>query len=337
MVVLKAVGYGSDAIILANALKDEVHYLAVAYADEGIALRNAGIRLPILVLHPQLVNLQKLIDFDLEPSIYASHILEAFLDLAETNNLKKYPIHLKLNTGLNRLGFLYKELNAHISALKASNNIKIQSVFSHLAASEDLNEKKFTQDQIDNFISESNDLIHQLDGKPPMRHMLNTSGIINYAARAQFDMVRLGIGLFGFGNDNYETSQLENVLCLKSIISQIHSIEKNQTVGYNRAFVSDKLMRTATIPIGHADGIFRNLGNGKGYVYIQNQKAPIIGNVCMDMIMVDVSSITCNEGDEVLIYKDKEHIIKLATAMNTIPYELITAISNRIKRVIKKY
>ena len=165
--------------------------------------------------------------------------------------------------------------------------------------------------------------------------MLNTSGIINYASEAQFDMVRLGIGMYGFANDDAETAKLKNVIALKSVISQIQTIEKGETVGYNRAFTATDNVKTATIPIGHADGISRQFGNGVGYVYINNKQAPIVGNVCMDMIMVNVTDINCQEGDEVLIFKDQIHIEDLAKRTNTIPYELLTAISQRVKRVVK--
>lgn len=166
--------------------------------------------------------------------------------------------------------------------------------------------------------------------------MLNTSGILNYANEAQFDMVRLGIGLYGFGNDKLETSKLKNVLTLKSEISQINTIQKGDSVGYNRAFKAEKTIKSATIPIGHADGISRQLGNKNGYIFIHNKKAPIIGNVCMDMIMVDVTDIDCKEGDEVIIYNNQKHIEDLARKANTISYELLTAISQRIHRVLKK-
>lgn len=164
--------------------------------------------------------------------------------------------------------------------------------------------------------------------------MLNTSGIVNYANQAQFDMVRLGIGMYGFGNATEETNKLKNVLVLKSVISQIHTVQKGESVGYNRAYKANSTIKTATIPIGHADGISRQFGNGIGYVYINNLKAPIVGNVCMDMIMVNITEINCQEGDEVLVFKNQQHIEDLAKRINTIPYELITAISQRIRRTL---
>ncbi|MFK5957609.1 MAG: alanine racemase [Lutibacter sp.] len=334
LVVIKAFGYGSSAIEIAKYLEQKVDYFAVAYLDEGIALRNASIKKPILVLHPQKNNLKKIIEFNLEPNLYSISILKSFIEVSKELNVQNYPIHLKFNTGLNRLGFTEKNISKIISLINNQNKILVTSIFSHIAASEDLNEREFTLQQITTFQIISEKIIRQLK-TIPFKHMLNTSGILNYATEAQFDMVRLGIGLYGFGNAKNETSKLKNVLTLKSIISQIHTIKKGETVGYNRAYKAASTMRTATIPIGHADGISRHLGNGIGYVYINNQKVFIVGNICMDMIMVNISEINCNEGDEVIIYKNQQHIAALAKALNTIPYELLTAISQRVKRMLK--
>jgi len=334
LVVVKAFGYGSSAIEVAKFLEPKVDYFAVAYLDEGIELRNAGIETPILVLHPQKINFEKIINFNLEPNIYSINSLKAFIDTAKKLEIERYPIHIKFNTGLNRLGFTKDDLLEISTLINNQKEVVVKSIFSHVAASEDLNERKFTLQQINTFQSNAIEFCEQLDTKP-FKHMLNTSGILNYASEAQFDMVRLGIGLFGFANSINNTEKLKNVLTLKSVISQIHTIEKGETVGYNRAFKATSTMKTATIPIGHADGISRQLGNGVGYIYINNKKAFIVGNVCMDMIMVNISSIDCNEGDEVIIYKNQQHIEYLAKAINTIPYELLTAISQRICRGLK--
>lgn len=334
LIVVKAFGYGSSSIEIAKYLEKKVNYFAVAYSNEGIALREAGIKTPILVLHPQVANLKTLIEFNLEPNIYSERILTEFIKVSKKENKINYPIHLKINTGLNRLGFSENNIDNILTHFKNTNTIKVESIFSHIAASEDLNEKDFTLQQITTFNTISESFIQKLEYSP-IKHMLNTSGIINYSNEAQFDMVRLGIGLYGFANQQDITSTLKNVLQLKSIISQIHTIKKGETVGYNRAFKAEKIIKTATIPIGHADGISRQLSNGKGYVYINNQKAAIVGNVCMDMIMVDVTNIKCEEGDEVLIFKNQEHINQLAKNSNTISYELLTAISQRVKRVLK--
>ena len=335
LVVVKAFGYGSDAQKIAKHLEPMVDYFAVAYTDEGIALREAGIKTPILVLHPQKSNILKIIEHNLEANMYSVGILKSLLEIVKAEKLKNIPIHLKFNTGLNRLGFNKKDISEIVSLVKNQDEIYIKSIFSHIAASEDLNERAFTLQQINDFKAIANELIPQLKNVP-FKHMLNTSGIINYAEEAQFEMVRLGIGLYGFGNDKNETEKLKNVLTLKSVISQIHTIEKGESLGYNRSFIAEKTTKTATIPIGHADGISRQFGKGVGFVYINNQKAPIVGNVCMDVIMVNITGIDCNEGDEVIVYKDQQHIETISKNANTIPYELLTAISQRIKRVLKK-
>ncbi len=330
LAVVKAFAYGSDACILSKILQDEnVDYLAVAYTDEGVSLRNAGIDLPILVLHPQIINFNALIAHNLEPNIYSKNILNAFLKISKSKNLTDYPIHIKFNTGLNRLGFNVQNLREIFTLITKENSIHITSVFSHLAASEDLNENLFTKNQIASFRNIKIQIEEILNYKP-IFHLLNTSGILNYP-QAQFDMVRLGIGLFGF--DNAFSKNLKNVLTLKSIISQIHTLKKGDSVGYNRAFVCSKNSKIATIPIGHADGISRKLGNGIGSVLINKQKVPIIGNVCMDMLMVDISNIDCNEGDMVILFDSQKRIEEISQKINTIPYELLTMISQRVKRI----
>ncbi|WBX73866.1 alanine racemase [Tenacibaculum pacificus] len=333
LAVVKAFGYGSESTEIAKLLEDKVDYFAVAYSNEGIILREAGIKTPILVLHPQLQNLKDIVKYRLEPSLYNFKIFDAFLKLADEKPLMNYPVHIKFNTGLNRLGFWHSDTPTLISELKKSNNIKVESIFSHLAASEDPNEQEFTIGQINNFAYIVKQIYQHL-GYKPMIHILNTSGVINYP-QAQFDMVRIGIGLYGFANNKKETAQLKNTHSLKSIISQIHIIQPGETVGYNRAFVATKPTRSATIPIGHADGISRKLGNKEGFVFVNNTPVPIIGNVCMDMIMVDVSKIECNEGDEVILFNHQQHIEYIAHKCETIPYETLTAISQRVKRMVK--
>jgi len=334
LAVVKAFAYGSSSVEIAKFLESKVAYFAVAFLNEGVALREAGIKTPILVLHPQKINLEKILKSCLEPNIYSITLLKAVIEAAKNLKIQNYPIHIKFNTGLNRLGFTKKDIPEILSLVKNQKEIEIASVFSHIAASEDLNEQEFTLQQINTFKEISTHLIPQLSNTP-FRHMLNTSGIVNYASEAQFELVRLGIGLYGFANDEAETAKLKNVITLKSVISQIQTIKKGETVGYNRAFKATDNVKTATIPIGHADGISRQFGNGVGYVYINNKKAPIVGNVCMDMIMVNVTDINCQEGDEVLIFKDQMHIEDLAKRTNTIPYELLTAISQRVKRAVK--
>ncbi len=331
--VVKAFAYGSDTVTIARKLEQlGADYLAVAYVSEGVLLREAGIQLPILVLHPLASNFEDLIAHHLEPSLYSRNILNRFLEAANAKNQKDYPIHIKFNTGLNRLGFSEADVNFIAEETKRSECIRIVSCFSHLAASEDINERDFSLNQIASFKNLSGALMDTL-GYAPMRHMLNTSGILNYP-EAQFEMVRSGIGLYGYGNQAKVDEQLRPVASLKTIISQIHEIGANQSVGYNRAFKSSHNIKSATLPIGHADGIGRQYGKGKGFVTINGKKAPILGNVCMDMIMVDVTEIDCKEGDEAIVFGPNESAENFAATANTISYEILTAISQRVKREV---
>jgi len=335
LAVVKAFAYGSDAETIANYLQDlDVDYLAVAYVSEGIQLRKAGIHKPIIVLHPQSVNFKPLIEHCLEPNLYNFRVLKEFISLANELKQNNYPIHLKFNTGLNRLGFEADSIEKITDITNPSNAIKVTSIFSHLAASEDLNELEFTQQQINVFKTIKMDF-EAFSTNKPFAHLTNTSGILNYP-EAHFDIVRTGIGLYGFGNSDIHSENLKPIAALKSIISQIHTIHKGGSLGYNRGFIADKTIKTATIPIGHADGISRQYGNGVGFVHINNQKASIIGNVCMDMIMVDVTDIDCKETDEVIIYDGSHIASSFAQSANTISYEIITATSRRIKRVVQR-
>jgi len=331
--VVKAFAYGSDAVAIAKKLEQlGVEYLAVAYVKEGVALRDAGIQTPILVLHPQPANFEELIIRCLEPSIYSPRILRAFLGTCEKLNEKSYPVHIKFNTGLNRLGFWENDIDYIIDQTQDRSEIKIVSVFSHLAASEDPKENPFTRQQIKTFEKIAKEVDEKL-GYTPFKHVLNTSGIINYP-EAQFNMVRSGIGLYGFGNEKGIDASLQPVATLKTVISQIHKIEPDESVGYNRAFTSDGYRITATLPLGHADGIGRQYGKGNTFVNVKGTLAPIIGNVCMDMIMIDVTGIDCKEGDEVIIFGKKPTADEFAATANTISYELITGISQRVKRIL---
>ncbi|MGX1927943.1 alanine racemase [Flagellimonas sp. 2504JD4-2] len=333
LAVVKAFAYGSDMVAIAQKMENlRADYLAVAYVKEGVLLRNAGIQLPILVLHPQSVNFDELIENTLEPSLYSPYVLKRFLEVAEAKNQKDYPVHIKFNTGLNRLGFWENDVDYILKQLQGRSEVKVLSIFSHLAASEDSNEKEFSKTQINTFKKISEDINQKL-GYAPFRHMLNTSGIINYP-EAQFEMVRSGIGLYGYGNDAKVDTELKPVATLKTIISQMHKIEPHESVGYNRAYKSEGYRTTATLPLGHADGIGRQYGNGKTYVSVKENKAPIIGNVCMDMIMIDVTGIDCKEGDEVIVFGENCSAEDFAASANTISYEILTAISPRVKRVV---
>ncbi len=299
--VVKAGGYGSNASEIARELIAlGADYLAVAYVSEGVELRDAGIMSPILVLHPQSINFDELIARCLEPAMYSPRILKAFIAKAEEHSQTDYPVHIKFNTGLNRLGFRENDTEWIAEILAGTSAVKVKSLFSHLAASEDHAEKEFTLNQINSFKVIADDMKSRI-GYEPMLHQSNTSAIVNYP-EAEFDMVRTGIGLYGYGNNPVIDHLLKPVLSLKTIISQIHMIKPGESVGYNRAYKASGYEKTATLPIGHADGIPRSLGNEKGSVIINGNKASIIGNVCMDMLMVDVTNIDCQEGDEVIVF-----------------------------------
>lgn len=331
LAVVKAFAYGSDALRIALHLEGlGADYFAVAYAKEGVALRQGGVTKPILVLHPQPLSFVDIIERCLEPGLYSRKVLEAFAAVAGKLGQTAYPVHIKLNTGLNRLGFGDQDMAYMADVLRASPQLKALSVFSHLAASEDVKERHFTQGQITAFHTLADKLDAHLDAQP-FRHLLNTSGIINYP-EAQFHMVRSGIGLYGYGNSAEEDKNLMPIATLKTVISQIHDIHPGNSVGYNRAFTASAKRRSATLPLGHADGIARIYGQGKSYVSIHGQKAPIIGNVCMDMIMVDVTDIDCGEGDEVIIFGPGHTAAAFAENVGTISYELLTAISQRVAR-----
>lgn len=330
LAVVKAYGYGSDPVAIANTLAPKVDYFAVAYTDEGAILRNNGITKPVLVLHSLPVNYDMMVQYNLEPSIYSLRMLDAFIEYAALHDKTHYPIHLKFNTGLNRLGFEPEEIPQIIKRLTQTSRVKVASIFSHLAASEDMNEKEFTQMQIEKFKTISETMVAQLEYRPIL-HCTNTSGILNYP-EAHFDMVRSGIGLYGFGNSKIENQYLTPIATLKTVISQTHLVKKGDSIGYNRGYIAPRDMRSATLPLGHADGIPRSYGKGKGWVVINGQKAPFIGNVCMDMLMVDVTDIDCDEGDEVIVFGKENTAEMLSAAIQSISYELITAISQRIKR-----
>jgi len=278
------------------------------------------------VLNPDGTQFKQLIEHHLEPEIYSFRQLKALQHELKRLNLSDYPIHLKVDTGMRRLGFESAEIDGLISWISQHKEIRLASVFSHLASSENIEDKNFTAIQIDEFTSICNEIESKIK-TPFLKHILNSSGITNYT-EAQFDMVRLGIGLYGIGDEN-----LQNCSSLKSMISQIKEVPAGESVGYNRAYYADETIRIAIIPIGYADGLNRALSNGKGQVHINGKKASIIGNICMDMCMVDISLIEAQEGDEVIVWNTQKHILDLAKSLNTIPYEVLTNVSQRVKRV----
>lgn len=324
--VVKAMAYGSDSLFVAQTLAQlGIDYLAVAYVPEGIALREAGIHTPILVLHPQLDQLDDLWKYCLEPSVYSFRILKALSARKE-----QLPIHIKLNTGLNRLGFDRKDLAQLGDLLNQTPHLTRTGILSHLAASEDPEQDEYTRGQWAEFTAMSEELAEKTGGFT-YRHLCNTSGILRFPD-AHFNLVRSGIGLYGYPNDRAMEHEFIPFASLYTVISQIHDLKAGHGIGYNRAEVAKQPMKIATLPIGHADGISRIYGLGKGGVWINDQWAPIVGNVCMDMIMVNVSDIKCAEGDEVVVFDKKHRADQLAEGAGTISYELLTALSRRIKR-----
>lgn len=325
LAVTKANGYGSDSIEVSKFLENKVDYFAVAYTSEGVELRKNKIKSPILILHPQIGDFDTIQEYNLEPSIYSFKILNEYID--KQCNI---PVHIKFNTGLNRLGFSKKNLS-ELCRILLDEKISVKYILSHLAASEDIKEKSFTKKQIEKFLSIS-DEFEDLTNKAVKKHLLNTSGILNYSDY-QFDMVRSGIGLYGYGNDKQYESKLKPVHSLYSSISQIHEVKKGESVGYNRAFLANKNCRIGIVPIGHADGISRSIGNRKGKVLVNNSLCDIIGNVCMDMIMIELNDEKIKEGDKVILFdENSQNSEKFAEYSNTISYEVLTSISRRIKR-----
>ena len=335
MIMVKAFSYGSGSFEVANLLQfHRADYLAVAYTDEGIDLRKSGIKLPIMVMNPESETLDAIIMHNLEPEIYNFKILEELENILNTRAFpsnKPIGIHIKIDTGMHRLGFDSSDIAKLVDKLKNNSKILIKSIFSHLAASDNSEFDDFTKSQLNIFEEASNQITENFD-YPIMRHISNSAAISRFP-EAQYDMVRLGIGLYGIASDKKTQNKLKIVSHLKSIISQIKHIKAGESVGYSRSFIADKDMTIATIPIGYADGFDRRFSQGKGYVMIKGEKAPIIGNVCMDMSMIDINNIKVSEGDEICIFGENPSIIELADNINTIAYELLTSISPRVKRV----
>lgn len=335
MIMVKAFSYGSGSFEVANLLQfHQADYLAVAYADEGIDLHKADISLPIMVMNPELEALDSIIAHQLEPEIYSFKILK---ELETLLNSRAHPlnkpigIHIKIDTGMHRLGFMPNEIDDLIKHLQLNPKIVIKSVFSHLAASDDPQFDDFTNKQIADFENCSNKIQKAFKYHITI-HIANSAAITRFP-NAQFDMVRLGISLYGVASDPEIQNHLQVVSRLKSIISQIKTIDKGDSVGYNRAFIADKEMKIATIPIGYADGFDRRFSKGKATLLVNNKSCKIIGNVCMDMCMIDISNVEAKEGDEVLIFGDSPSIQEIAKSIGTIPYEILTSISSRVKRI----
>lgn len=333
MAMVKAFSYGSGSFEIANLLQfNKVDWLAVAYADEGVTLRKAGITLPIMVMNPDVMAFDIMVEHSLEPEIYSLRVLKDFVEVLNRKNQEDYPIHIKLDTGMHRLGFLPSDIPQLLKELQSCEAIKIKTIFSHLVASEDPASDNFSHQQITLF-TETTSQIEEAVGYPFLRHISNTSGI-SRLPEAQFDMVRLGIGLYGIDNAfKNKRSPLQTVTTLKTSISQIKILEPGDTVGYNRKGVLPDGGKVATVKIGYADGYSRKLGNGHGKMLVNGVEVPTIGNICMDMCMLDITGVNAKEGDEVIVFNDVIRVEDLAKQMDTIPYEVLTGISERVKRV----
>lgn len=332
MVMVKAFAYGSGSYEIANILQfHKADYLAVAYADEGIHLREAGIQLPIMVMNPEEESFERMVAYKLEPEIYSIRQLEQFAKATAGNQANKILVHIKLDTGMHRLGFTEDELPALLSTLEKASQIKIQSVFSHLVASDEPEEDDFTQKQIDAFERMVDKLQNHLQ-EDFLKHILNTGGVVRHS-KAQYDMVRLGLGVYGIDTTGHVAALLRTVSTLKTTVAQLKHLKPGDTVGYGRAGKITKTTTIATLSIGYADGFNRLLSNGQGYVMVNGTPAPVVGNVCMDMTMVDVTGIGVREGQEVVVFGDKPNIQEIAALMDTIPYEVLTNIAQRVKRV----
>ena len=328
--MVKAFSYGSGSVEVASLLeKQGVAYLAVAYADEGVELRKNNIKLPIMVMNPDVVDFDRMLEFSLEPEIYALSILQHLINKIDGNNIA---IHIKLETGMNRLGFAIAEINELITVLQQHPNITVKTIFSHLAASEDTQLDAFTLQQIQTFEVGSTQLMAVFD-YPIQRHIVNSSGIVRFP-QAHFDFVRLGIGLYGVDGSGMIQDKLEPIGTLKTRIAQIKQVKAGDTVGYSRRGITNSDIKIAVLAIGYADGYDRRFGNGIGEVFISGQRAKIIGNICMDMCMADISHIdNVQEGDSCEVYGKEISIIKQAQKIGTISYELLTKISARVKRL----
>ena len=333
MAMVKASAYGSGSAEIAQALQfSGVDYLTVAYTDEGIALRKAGITMPIMVMSPDDTSFDRMISWKLEPEIFNIRSLEAFMHIAQTLNVKNYPIHIKLDTGMHRLGFIADEIDDLKQRLLNNEHIHVASIFSHLAASEDPTKDDFTRQQGNIFEQTSSSLMEQLPNKP-LRHLCNSAAIVRHPS-LQYDMVRLGIGLYGIDSSDVLKEQLKQISTLKTTIAQIKVILPTETIGYGRKAVAENTMRIATICVGYADGYPRKLSNGNAYVLIHGQHARTVGIIAMDMCMVDITDIPdVKEGDDVIVFSPELPVNMIAKWADTIPYEIMTGISQRVKRI----
>ncbi len=330
MAVVKAFSYGSGGYQIASALAhNHVDYLAVAFTDEGVELRKKGISVPVMVMNPDLSECGRMVEHSLEPEIFSLGGLDLFIDRMRETGIKNYPVHLKLDTGMNRLGFTVRDISALTKRITRCDTIRVVSVFSHLAAADDPSQDDFTREQIRLFRKLAASVKEAL-GYPVITHILNSAGIERFP-EAGFDMVRLGIGLYGISV--LDNNKLANVSTFRSVISQVKEVPAGNTIGYSRAYKATDNMRVAVVPVGYADGLDRRLGNGTGRMVVNGVKVPIVGNICMDMCMVDITGTDAGEGDQITVFGDDNSIDDLAGLLSTIPYEIFVKISARVRRI----
>ena len=335
MVMVKAFAYGSGNFEVSKVLEfHHADYLTVAYADEGIELRRKGINLPIVVMTPEINTFESIIKNNLEPDIYSFRsltLLEEAIENLDAPLISPIGIHIKLDTGMHRLGFLPEDIDNLLERLKSHDKIIVKSVFSHLAGSDSEEFNDFTMKQINNFEEMSSKIVSALPYKI-LRHILNSAGISRFTDY-QYDMVRLGLGIYGIAPCDDDKGKLHTVISLKTTIVQIKEYEIGETIGYSRRGKIERKSRIGVVPIGYADGLKRELGNGNACFYVNDKAAPIIGNICMDMCMIDLTGIDCIEGDTAILFNEEYPVERIAEACNTIPYEILTSISQRVKRI----
>lgn len=333
MAMVKAFAYGSGGAEIAGILQyHKVDYLGVAYADEGVELRRAGISLPIMVMNPEESAFESIVEHHLEPEIYSFELLHLFDKFLQQEGLQQYPVHIEIETGMNRLGFAADEMDKLSAFLLSTNSFKIQTVFSHLAASEEDVQDEFTMQQFKQF-TEAATVLQNRIGYGFLRHIANSAAIVRHP-QLQMDMVRLGIGLYGIDSVHSQKLNLQTVATLKSTVAQTKHLKKGESVSYNRQTIMHQDSVIATIRIGYADGYPRRLGNGIGKIWIKGKLAPVVGVVCMDMIMIDITNLPAvQEGDDVIIFGSQLSVQQIAQWADTIPYEIMTGISQRVKRV----
>ncbi|MDE6793651.1 MAG: alanine racemase, partial [Muribaculaceae bacterium] len=332
--MVKASGYGAGSYEIAKTLQDcRAAYLAVAVLDEGIELRKKGIRMPIMVMNPKVVNYRSMFSNRLEPEIYSFEMLLDVVREAEKNSLKDYPIHIKLDTGMHRMGFIGDELDEVIRIVNSQKGVRVASVFSHLATADCVEMDDYTELQLSRFQEMTETLMRGIP-YPFKRHILNSAGILRYGDRHHYDMARLGIGLYG-ANTLPESIEkpLSVVSTLRTVIIAIREWEADETIGYGRWGKLTRRSKIATIPIGYADGMNRHFGRGNISVRVNGKDAPTVGNICMDACMIDVTGIDCKVGDAVEIFGNEAPLQRLADALDTIPYEVLTSVSPRVKRI----